>query len=207
MGVCVGPGFVVNPDGSLGLSGVRSGPWPYAGGSCTPAAANGLRIDTTAGNLWAEPPDIRASSQQAFTQAGSFTLSATTTSPGTMVWNVANPDPCRPSLLVGSCAFTFTVSSAPGSSTPKVRADVYTGTPPAPPALSTLTPRWSEQLGALPAGFTQSFDLPFQVSIPAGGTMGVQLAVGAESSVSSGGLLQLAQWNYVGTVFTQRAVY
>jgi hypothetical protein len=208
MAVCVGAGFVVNPDGSLGLNGPRSILWPYGtSGACTVANANGLRIDTATGNLWAEPPDIRTGASQNNT-GSTVTLNTSTQSAGTAVWNLTNPDPCRPCLVVGSVAFTFTATAIPAGTTPKVRADLFTGSPPSIPALNTLTPRWAEQNNsASNQGYTQTITIPFQVQIAAGASLGIQLAVGCESSSASGGSIVNQAWNYAGTLLTQRAVY
>jgi len=208
MAVCVGTGFVVNADGSLGLSGLRSGAWPYGpSGTCSLASINGLRLDATTGNLWVEPVDLRLPATADLSQSGSLTLSTTPTALAAAVFNVTNPDPCRSALIVGECAFSCVVSNIATTTIPVVRAGIYTGNPPVPPAIASVPVRWSEQNnGSATNAYTITITLPFAVTVAAGATMGVQMQIGASNSQNLGTLAS-GTWAYRATVMTQRAVY
>jgi len=166
-GVCVGPGFVVNPDGSLGLNGPRSVAWPYgSSGSCAIGSANGLRIDTAAGNLWAEPPDIHTySSASATGSSGTITTSYTDAGVGSISLN--NPDPCRSALVIGELRVTITASAVAAGSGLSVNGDVYptTGVSPGSQPIRAYRPNQSTT-GAQQAVVTVT--LPWQATLTPG---------------------------------------
>lgn len=203
-GVCVGPGFVVNSDGSLGLNGPRSGTWPYTGASCGIAQANGLRLDASAG-LWVEPPDLR----QPFSFPGSNSTSLSlTTSPQSL--NIGgttfpNADVCRPALLSGAISVTFTVSVQAGH-TANVIGTTYLGSPPSSSGQPTL---WSTQNnGIVTATYTHTLTLPYSYSLTAGQTGAVLgAALWATADASSVASLNGISWSANGTAMTSRTTW
>lgn len=168
-GVCVGLGFVVNPDASLGLNGPRSVAWPYgSSGSCAIASANGLRIDTVAGNLWAEPPDIHTySSASATGSSGTITSSYTDAGVGSI--SINNPDPCRPALVIGELRVTVTASTVAAGSGLTVNGDVYptSGVSPGSQPVRFYRPNQSTTGAQQVVG---TVTLPWQATLTAGQT-------------------------------------
>lgn len=168
---CVGPGFVINTDGSLGLAGPRAGTWPYGNtGTCSPANANGLRLDASTGKLWVEPPDLRIGSNPSVTASAS-TPSTSWQDFGFGSQTFTNTDPCRPTLLYGEVHFTWQLSSIPVGSGLSVAADIYFTTPPSP---GSQTLRYYQpNMYTAAISDTGTLSLGFQVQVAAGASQQV----------------------------------
>lgn len=171
---CVGYGFVINGDGSLGLAGPRSGSWPYgSSGACAVGSANGLRVDTATGNLWVEPPDLRTGTQLALS-GSSGTSSTSWADFGFASQTFTNADTCRTAILSGEALITWTVSTIPAGSGLSVAADVYTSTP-GSPGSQTLRHYMPNPL-AVGSADVDTLTMPFLITIPAGATQTVWMS-------------------------------
>lgn len=207
-GTCVGPGFVVAPDGTLGLNGPRSGAWPYTGTGCGIAAANGLRLDAATGNLWAEPPDFRTlvAGQNSASPASAITTTPTLIAMGNLP--VTNPDACRPTLITGSAAVTIYVN-LPGGAGPQnvvVQGGIFQG---APPGTSTGQPiTWYVQNQATLSGQAitpiETFTLPFSYTLAAGASVNITPGFWI-SAAGSGNVLNYWSWQIGAVSFTSRS--
>lgn len=201
---CVGLGFVVSTDGTLGLNGPRSGAFPYSGAGCTPSAINGLRLDAATGNLWVEPPDVQVRFSGSQLQSPTpYTVPTTITavSPAVSPLNVTSTDTCRSSVACGSILVTVSFTTGTTSDVINVYGGAYTGTPPGTgPARATLV------AGGAPVGtaLTASFLAPFSAVILPGATATLTSLV--QVSQTAGSTAKLTSWSveYQGTVLTQR---
>jgi len=194
----VGPGFVVNPDGSLGINGPRAGNWPYTGSGCTIAAANGLRLDSTNG-LWVEPPDLRQPISQAGSNSTSLTVSGTPQSLAIGSISVTNLDTCRSALISGAVTAFFSVNIAAGGNV-SVIGSTYDGTPPSSTGQPTLFSHANNGAGLTIDSY--SLTIPFTYTATPGqvSTIGIALwATGASTTLNT------IAWNYSGLVFTTRS--
>lgn len=205
-GVCVGPGFVVNPDGSLGISGPRNVAWPYGTGSgCQISAINGLKLDQSAGKLWVEPSDLQnfASNIQSTYPQTPYNVpsTATSVSPAPAAFTVTNPDTCRPTVLTGNAVATLAFTGIAANATPSIYAGLYTGTP---PATATLRKQYTNGLSTT-AAWTESVSLPLSYVIPAGGSVTVTPLLQI-SLAGAGGQYAGYFFEFEGATLTQRTV-
>lgn len=200
-GVCVGPGFKVNPDASLGLNGPRPGAWPYASsGPCSPANANGVRLDPTAG-LWAEPPDLRGPATAAGSNAVPSGITTSWQSMGVTAQSFTNPDACRPVQLFGALEVTFTLQ-IPAGQTVTVNGAAYNTTPPAPAGIPTVWSRSNPSGATLTV--TDTVTLPYSYAVAGGATAAVAGAFYYEGA-SAAGTFTSAAWSYAATYLTARS--
>jgi len=199
---CVGYGFVINGDGSLGLAGPRSGSWPYgSSGACAVGNANGLRVDTTTGNLWVEPPDIRTSSQLSFT-GSSATSSTSWQDFGFASQNFTNADTCRPAILYGEALITWTVSTIPAGSGISIAADVYTTTPGSP---GTQTLRYYQpNMTGVGTADINTLTIPFLITVAAGATQTVWMSAAHKLDSGTAGF-STPSLRWTAEVLTSRA--
>lgn len=199
-GVCVGPGFKVNPDASLGLNGPRAGVWPYtSSGPCSIASANGVRLDAAKG-LWAEPPDLRVPAAASGTNATPSGVTTSWQSMAVAAQTFTNPDPCRPAQLFGALEVTFTLQ-IPAGVTVTVNGGVYNTTPPAPASIPAV---WSmSNPSAATISVTETVTLPYSFAVAAGATATIAGSFWYEGS-SASGTFTSAAWNYAATGMTAR---
>lgn len=189
-GVCVGLGFVVNPDGSLGLNGPRSLAWPY---SCAIGTANGLRVDTVAGNLWAEPPDLHTVATSSATNA-SYTATSSYSDAGIGSITLNNPDACRPTLVFGELRCTFPAPAVLPGNGLTINGDVYATTGPSPGSQPVRFYRAVPSTASGGLQITQTITIPWQYTMTAGQTG--QVMVGSFAVKTDGANVAIPSISY-----------